>query len=119
MTIGREVSRNGVFLCGKPTGEEFTDNNNNNNQIISDKKDEHRDKPLGADTFCWGGDLPCEGVGVKKFGMSLETQGKQTLSRDIQGYSLEYPGDSGCPKRSRTECFHLQLLEKQFMARAS
>ena len=38
-----------------------------------------------------GGGLPCEGVGAKKFGMSLENQGKQILiggiSRDLAGIS--------------------------------
>ena len=37
----------------------------------------------------WG--LPREGVGAKKFGMSLKTQGNQTFGRDISGFLL------GCP----------------------
>ena len=43
------------------------------------KKKEHKLKLFGPDIFRCGGDLPREGVGAKKFGMSLETQGKQTF----------------------------------------
>ena len=38
---------------------------------------------IGPDIFRWGGGLPRERVGAKKFGMSLEIQGNQTLGRDI------------------------------------
>ena len=38
------------------------------------KKEDHKLKLLGLDIFQWGGHLPCEGVGAKKFGMSLEPQ---------------------------------------------
>ena len=43
-------------------------------RFISGKKKEHKPKLLGPDIFWWGGGLPREGVGAKKFGMSLETQ---------------------------------------------
>ena len=33
-----------------------------------------------------GGGLPREGVGAGEFGMSLETQGNQTLGRNILGF---------------------------------
>ena len=49
------------------------------------KKDKHKQKLLGLDIFQWGGGLPCERVGAKKFGMSFETQGNQTFGRDIPG----------------------------------
>ena len=60
---------------------------------------------MGPDTLWWGGDLPREGVGVKKFGsMSLETQGKETVWRDVQGYLLGSPGTSGAQnERLRTK----------------
>ena len=40
----------------------------------------------------WGGGLPREGVGAKKFGMSFETQGNQTFWRDIPGFWRDIPG---------------------------
>ena len=42
--------------------------------------------------FRWGGGLPCEGVGAKKFGVSFETQGSQTFWRDIPGFCPDIPG---------------------------
>ena len=36
--------------------------------------------------------LPREGVGAKKFGMSLEAQGNQTFGWEILGLLLGYPG---------------------------
>ena len=38
------------------------------------------------DTFRWGGGLPREGVGAKKFGMSLETREIKLYWRDIPGF---------------------------------
>ena len=35
---------------------------------LSDKKKEHKSKLLGPDIFRWGGGLPREGMGAKKFG---------------------------------------------------
>ena len=49
-------------------------------------------KLFGPDIFGWGGGLPREGVGAKKFGMSFETQGNQTFWRDIPGFSWDIPG---------------------------
>ena len=40
----------------------------------------------------WG--LPREGVGCKKFGMSIEAQRNQTFWRDIPGFLPGYPGGS-------------------------
>ena len=51
----------------------------------SGKKKEPKPKLFGPDIVGWGGGLPREGVGAKKFGMSFETQGKQTFWRDIPG----------------------------------
>ena len=50
--------------------------------VIRQEKGAQR-QTLRPDIFRWGGGLPREGVGVKKFGMSLETHGKQTVWRDI------------------------------------
>ena len=45
----------------------------------SGKRKEHELKLFGPDIFWWGGGLPREGVGTKKFGMSFEAQGKETF----------------------------------------
>ena len=44
----------------------------------SGTKKEHKPKFLSPDIFRWGRGLPHEGVGAKKFGMSLKP-GNQTL----------------------------------------
>ena len=51
---------------------------------------EHKPKLLNPDIFRWGRGLPHEGVGAKKFGMSLETQGKS--GQDIPGFCRDIPG---------------------------
>ena len=58
----------------------------------SGKKKEHKPKLLGPDVFRWGGGLPREGVGAKKFGVPLETLGNQPFGRDIPRFWLGYPG---------------------------
>ena len=50
---------------------------------------------FGPDIFGWGGGLPCEGVGAKKFGMSLETREIKLFWRDPR-ILPGYPG--GAPK---------------------
>ena len=40
---------------------------------------------LSPDIFRWGRGLPREGVGAKKFGMSLETREIKLFGRDIPG----------------------------------
>ena len=62
----------------------------------SGKNGEHKPKLLCPDIFRWGGGLPCEGVGAKKFGMSLETQESHTFWRDILGIFAAI--SQGCPK---------------------
>ena len=57
----------------------------------SGKKKEPKPKLFVPDIFRWGGGLPRERVGAKKFGMSLETQGNQTLGRDIPGFCRDIP----------------------------
>ena len=58
---------------------------------ISGTKKEPKPKLLSPDIFRWGGGLPCERVGAKKFGMSLETQGIKLFCRDIPGFCRDIP----------------------------
>ena len=60
--------------------------------FFSGTKKEPKPKLLSPDIFRWGGGLPREGVGAKKFGMSLETQGNQTF---LPGYPGILPGHPG------------------------
>ena len=55
------------------------------------RKKEPKPKLLSLDIFWWGGGLPREGVGAKKFGMSLETQGIKLFWRDIPGFCRDIP----------------------------
>ena len=54
-------------------------------------KKEPKPKLLSPHIFWWGGGLPREGVGAKKFGMSLETQGIKLFWRDIPGFCRDIP----------------------------
>ena len=58
---------------------------------LSGTKKEPKPKLLSPDIFCWGGGLPREGVGAKKFGMSLETQGIKLFWWDIPGFCQDIP----------------------------
>ena len=53
---------------------------------FSGKKKEPKPKLLGPDILGWGGGLPREGGGGKKFGMSLETREIKLFWRDIPGF---------------------------------
>ena len=68
------------------------------------KKKEHKPKLLGPDIFRWGGGLPREGVGAKKFGTSLETHAKRTFRRDIPGFCRDIPG---APEKFRVQFWSL------------
>ena len=59
--------------------------------IESGTKKEPKPKLLSPDIFWWGGGLPRERVGAKKFGMSLETQGMKLFGRDIPGFCRDIP----------------------------
>ena len=59
--------------------------------LDSGTKKEPKPKLLSPDIFWWGGGLPREGVGAKKFGMSLETQGIKLFWRDIPGFCRDIP----------------------------
>ena len=61
------------------------------NSESSGKKNEPKPKLLGPDIFRWGGVLPREGVGAKKFGMSLETREIKLFWRDIPGFCWDIP----------------------------
>ena len=64
-------------------------------RLNSGKKKERKPKLFGPDIFVgWGGGLPREGVGAKKFGMSFEAQGIQTFSRDIPGFCQDIPANA-------------------------
>ena len=58
----------------------------------SGNKKEPKPKAFGLDIFGCGEVLPHEGMGAKKLGMPLETQGKQTIGRDIPGFCWDIPG---------------------------
>ena len=60
----------------------------------SGKKKEPKPKLFGPDIFGWGGGLPRERVGAKKFDTSLETTEIKLFGRDIPGFCrdiLELP----------------------------
>ena len=59
---------------------------------VSGKKKEPKPKLFGPDSSGWGGGLPREGVGAKKFGMSFETQETKLFGRDIPGFCRDIPG---------------------------
>ena len=72
-------------------------------------KKPHEDKLLGPDTFQWSGGLPCEGVEVKKFGMSLE-------------FLAGYPGKMvvisrkfGAPETSENNTFVFNSLASTYL----
>ena len=62
--------------------------------VISGKKKEPKPKLFGPDIFGWGGGLPRERVGAKKFDTSPETREIKRFGRDIPGFCrdvLEVP----------------------------
>ena len=59
--------------------------------LQSGTKKEHKPKLLSPDVFRWDKGLPHEGVGAKKFGMSLETREIKLFWRDIPGFCWDIP----------------------------
>ena len=59
---------------------------------LSGKRKEPKPKLLSPDIFRWGRGLPREGVGAKKFGMSLEAREIKLFGRDIPGFCRDIPG---------------------------
>ena len=66
--------------------------------LTSGKTKEHKDKLLGPDTIWWVGGFRFEGVGAKKFGMSLETQGKLFFLRGTPKKLEGHPRNFGVQK---------------------
>ena len=66
---------------GRPQGDFF-----------SGKKKEPKPKLFGTDIFRWGGGLPREGVGAKKFGASPKTREIKFFGRDIPEFCRDIPG---------------------------
>ena len=60
--------------------------------LKSGTKNEPKPKLLSPDIFRWGGGLPHEGVGAKKFDMPLETREIKLFGRDIPGFCWDIPG---------------------------
>ena len=75
------------------------------NLNISGMKKEHKPKLLSPDIFRWGRGLPREGVGAKKFNMSLET-------KEINFYGRDIPGDFAGISRKRPK----SLRKKKFVS---
>ena len=61
------------------------------NAFNSGTEKEPKPKLLSPDIFRWGRGLPREGVGAKKFGMSLETREIKLFGRDIAGFCWDIP----------------------------
>ena len=59
---------------------------------ISGKKNEPKPKLFGPDIFGRGGGLPREGVGAKKFGMSLEAREIKLFWQDIPRFCWDILG---------------------------
>ena len=78
----------------------------------SGTKKEPKPKLFGPDIFRWGRELPREGVGAKKFGMSLETREIKFFWRDIPGFCRDIPG---CPQslKNKSLCSILQAVSNR------
>ena len=80
------------------------------------RKKEPKPKLFGPDIFRWGGGLPREGVGAKKFGMSFETQGYKSFWPDIPGFCRDILGR---PKSLRNNsvcvCVQFSFLKEGFL----
>ena len=80
------------------------------NKYISGKKKEPKPKLFGPDIFGWGGGPPCEWVGAKKFGMSLENREIKLFGRDISGFCRDL---RMCPKSLRKKSSPLLAWNRQ------
>ena len=69
------------------------------------RKKEHTLKLLGPDILRWGGGFPREGVGVKKFDLSLEAQGSPKKFGGISRVFCRYI--SGVPEKFEKKTPHL------------
>ena len=66
------------------------------------RKKEAKPKLFSPDICQWGRGLPREGVGAKKFGMSLETRAIKLFGRDIPGFCRDIPA---VPEKSEKKKF--------------
>ena len=62
--------------------------------MLRQEKGTQTPKLFGPDIFGWGGGLPREGAGAKKFGMSLETREIKLFWWDMPGFLAGYPGSA-------------------------
>ena len=67
----------------------------------SGTKKEHKPKLSSLDIFQWGRGLPHEGVGVKKFDMSLDPREIKLFWRHIPGFCRDIPG---MPQKFERKC---------------
>ena len=75
--------------------------------LTSGKKKEPKPKLLSPDILRWGRGLPREGVGAKKFDMSLETREIKLFGRDIPGFCRDIPE---VPEKFEKKKFCVQFL---------
>ena len=61
-------------------------------QNESGKKKGPKPKLFGPNIFGWGGGLPRERVGAKKFGTSLETQETKLFGGISRDFAQDFPG---------------------------
>ena len=60
--------------------------------LSSGKKEEPKPKLLGLDIFGWGGGLPRQAVGAKRFGMSFKTQKTKLFVGISRDFCWDIPG---------------------------
>ena len=72
---------------------------------------EPKPKLLSPDIFRWGRGLPREGVGAKKFDMSLETREIKLFWRDIPGFCWDIPA---APEKFEKKRARVQFLAPNF-----
>ena len=84
----------------------------------SGTKKEPKPRLLSLDIFRLGRGLPREGVGAKKFGMSLETREIKLFCRDIPGFCRDIPE---VPEKFEKKkfVFNFRSLQKVFWAKGA
>ena len=75
--------------------------------LLSGKKKEPKPKLFGPDIFRWGGGLPRKGVGGQEVRHVPQSQGNQTLWRDIPGFCWDIPA---VPEKFEKKCLHSILV---------
>ena len=88
-----------------------TDPRNSHSLLEFSEKKEPKPKLFGPDIFRWGRGLPREGVGAKKFGMSLETREIKLFGRDIPGFCWDIPE---LPEKFEKQKVCVQFLSPSF-----